>query len=374
MGAIRKSTLFSVDAGRFVDFNENITAIGVDSIHSAKRYTSISEFINSDADKNWNVNSFGDNQKRLVDNKYGYRIRESIFTSEKDFGFADNRSSLSPSSRLEEDILNRSSVMYSLAQGQYLYIDPASMGGTPGSINFAYVSSANQATRFTNVLPFATLLETTVLGDDPYGWLIEQYVFTKPPLLGPTKGFFQGLADGSRSIERAFVPFSTGRGAWLWIDPTTINNPPAEMIFNFTDSVWEGARFTDTTRIQEILDATEYGQDIYGFDLPQYYFNRDANPITQTPFDIFWGEFGPYKCLGEVVVRTWLDSSIKGRSWNDFMMYANGFLLTSGCYPNPKAFNSWWSIQDNKAYEQWLLAVFVDGGGEIGGEFEEAPF
>jgi len=365
MTAIRQSTLLNVDSGTFFRGSGGV-AQAVGSSLQAARFTNIAQFASLIPDTFWNANQWGDESKTLNDAVNGYKINEAIFTQNIAPASAINSIALSPfDPSIEPNIVLRSFVLFSLDEGRYLHIKPGFESLPPNEMQFAYVNSHVFATRLTNLLPFVDILNETLLGDGPHGWSIEQYYFTKPVAKpkGGLYNYFNGGPTGPRDIERAFLAYSKSEGAYLWIDPSTAGGPPADMIFSFTQSPWEAARFDNTVEFQNILNATYLGGLPVGWELPQFYFNRAIEPITNNPFDQFWciENNGPFLCLGEFNVCEWLcRRAAREPDFQAFLSFANANLFDPNCYYDSKAFEIFIGQQDYNAYEQWLFNLWFN--------------
>lgn len=363
MAAIRESILINQDIGLPTRVGGSATA--VPNPLAATRYANVANFTNGMTTTSWEVNQWGDQNRKLSDILNGYRIVESIFTEPPTSSTTFTAASLAPTT-VPSSILDikRTAVMYSLDFDAWIYVNPATTGAPADQQEFSFVPTPREATRFDNLLVFKNLLDNSLLGDLG-AWRIEQYVFTNQAL--PSKvSYFSGGRAGTQNIERAFVPFSKEKGQYVRINDPSL--PFNQMQFAYTSSVYAASRFVDTTPLQQILDNTVLGQAAYGFDITQYYFDRPIQPIPVNPFEQFWciDNNGPFRCLGVVDICEWICSqAVRARSWQDFYNQMVEILLSSGCYPDSRAFDDWWRQQDFFAFEQWLLEKFIECGGKF---------
>ena len=161
--ALRQSTLFNMDAGLWFKLEDG-TGAAVSLPVSATRYTNLNDFQTIVPIAPWNFNQWGDNQRLLNDSKYGFRIKESIFTSSQFLEAPINDSPLSPySTGGDPNILARTSVLYSYNEGKYLHIRAGWESQSPDQMEFAWVDSHQMATRFSNLLPIETILDQTAM-------------------------------------------------------------------------------------------------------------------------------------------------------------------------------------------------------------------
>jgi len=364
--ALRQSTLFNMDGGLWFKLDGGVGA-AVSLPVSATRYTNLNDFQIIVPIATWNPNQWGDEQRQLNDSKYGFRIRESIFTSAVLEESPINDSALSPySTGGDPNILSRTSVLYSYNEGAYLHIRAGWESQSPAQMEFAWVDTHQKATRFSNLLPIETILDQSILGDYNYGYGIEQYYFTKAVEV-TQYNLFSGGPTGDRDIQRAFVPFSKERGQYLVIDDPGL--PPSQMTFTFTSDAWAGVRFANAADFLTIVNGSSLSAEAYGWDLPQFYFNRAARPPKGDPFTTFWCDEnnGPFNCIGyEMPTCTWLcrEASIHQFSFVDYFNSVQKYLTSDRCYPNPMEFNQWWSRQDYGAFEQWLYQFWLNCGGQ----------
>jgi hypothetical protein len=334
---------------------------------AATRYTNLNDFQTIVPIATWNPNQWDDQQRLLNDSKFGFRIKENIFTTDLFFEQPINDSALSPfTTGGQPNILARTSVMYSYTEGKYLYIRDGWESESPDVMQFAWVDSHQKATRFSNLVPLETILDQSILGDAPYGYGIEQYYFTKA-VESDIYNFFSGGPTGQRDIQRAFVPFSKQDGLYLVIDDTGL--PPQDMTFTFTSDPWSGVRFANASDFLTIVNATYLSGIAYGWELPQFYFNRATKPPKGNPFQVFWcdDQNGPYNCIGyETLTCDWLcrEAGIFRYNFREFLSIVTKYLLNPECYPDPKSFSVWWGQQDYGAFEKWLYEFWVACGGE----------
>ena len=360
MAAKRESVIFNVDGGLW--FKRNVLIGGnpggaVDLSVGAERYDNITDFQNIVPNLAWNPNLWGDQNRLLSDSKFGFKIVESIFTSPPISTPYTNASPLSPGSTNAARGAKRESVMYSYEYNSYLYIKDGWEALPPDQVQYAWVRRNDEATRFTNTLPFANLLDNSIIGDFSLPWGIEQYVFTRGVSQPRSLNYFSGPPSGPRNIERAYIAFSKAKGRYLLIDNP--NDPYAQMTFQYVNTPCCAWRFQNTITFQDIMDNTVLGNEAYGWEIPQFYFNRDARPPVEDPFTQFWciDQNGPYECIGyRTLTCDWLcDMAIKfSKDFIEYVKYVTQYLLEEGCYPDPEAFHIWWGQQDYAAFEQWL--------------------
>lgn len=369
MAITRKGVIQNMDAEVYIDIISS-QARAVQTVIAAKRYDNLTAFAAELSSVAWEPNQWGDQTKRLIDNAKGYRIRESYFTTDKITEAPFTATSLSPAAiNPSQNTSVRTSVMYSYDQGGYLYVDPASSALPPDQKSYAIVGNHQYATRFTNLLDFETLLDGSILGDYPQGWGIQQYYFTKP-IDVPRDGYnwFSGAPAADRDIQRAFVPWSKEKGLYLWIDDIAL--PPAQMTFDFVPTPWQGVRITNLGTFDTITSQTILADEIYGWEVPQFYFNRSARPKPKNPFNDFW-ELTPIPTmgLGAGEVIPWIEGIIgKYLPVDDYRSFQNRVsenILTPWYYNEyEEDFNNFWGQQDFSAYEQWLQDTFwIPAGG-----------
>jgi hypothetical protein len=352
----RQSGIFNVDGGLWFDLKLS-QGIGVFSTVAAARYANLNSFQTLLTNgTTWSANQWGDQTKRLGDSRYGYKIIDSIWTEPKIDENPWTGSSLA-ANPIGGNIVTRSFVLKSLDSGQYIYVNPATVNNSPSSVQFSYVNSHHEAYRFTDFVPVINWITGSVLGDGSAGFALEQYYFTKA-VTNASYSYFSGPATLSNAVERAFVPFSKEKGQYLVIENP--DAPPVDMIFNFTPDFYAGARFTDLNDFQDILDQTFLGNEVYGWEIPQFVFTRIPKPPKGNPFDVFWcdDQNGPYNCIGyEMPTCDWLcrTAIIFPFDFREYLNQVIPYLLSSKCYPDQKAFEAWWAQQDYAAFEQWLF-------------------
>lgn len=379
MSRIRSAGIINMDGGLWFDKPEDGDGIGVTDAVAAARYENLGTFQNLLSNEvKWSPNRWDGEDKKLVDSKYGYKIVDTIWTEEKRQEDPWDKSALAADSVNGDNIIARLSVLRSLDNDRYLWVNPDTVSFPADQVQFAWVSSHNQATRFANLAPVVGWLNNSVLGDSSAGFEIEQYFFTKPVDAERDFEYFSGEPTGDRAIERAYIPFSKEKGTYLWIEDETL--PPKEMTFDFTTNQYAAVRFQNIGDFLTILNQTYLANEAYGWSLPQFYFNRAATPIEQNPFQVFWciENNGPFNVISDrVTVCEWINGLANKYSedFSQFLGQVSKSLLESSYYPDPKGFDNWWRQQDYYAFEQWMYQIWeqAEGDGE-GGEFGVVGF
>ena len=67
----------------------------------------------------------------------------------------------------------RAAVMYNLARGQYIKIDPETSTGDPSLVEWSWEDNPNNATKWNNLFEFEYFLTSTPIGDptiNSYPW------------------------------------------------------------------------------------------------------------------------------------------------------------------------------------------------------------
>lgn len=364
MALTRQGGIFNMDGGKIFDV-QNGKGIGVEQSVAGSRFDNIADFRNLvNSDTTWGPTQWGDEDKRLAFSRYGYKIIDSIWTEPKQTEEAFQASPISSNSFNAGLTATRLAVIHSLSNGQYLYVDPETAGNPANEVLFAWVPSHTEATRFNNLAPITGWLEGSVLGDNDNGLIagfeIEFYVFTQPQESSGFYEFFAGLPTGPRDIQRVFLPFSKGKGQYLFINDLSV--PPNEMEFAFTASLYEAVRFDNVPAFETILNATILKEEAYGWEIPQYYFNGNAKPLKGNPFDQFWcvEQNGPYVCIGlSMLTCDWLCKQAPFyESFIGFHRAVSRFLEEPSCYPDSKAFRAFFNQQDYNAYLEWLQGIY----------------
>ena len=286
MAVERKAVLTNIDSGGFFYLSNQDRGNSTDYLPWASRYTNLNTFINALDEKYWAINQFGDQQHTLADQKYGYKISDRLWAlpetalNDSNFGYSNT------SGDNVGNIQQRRAVMYSVGEGAYIWIDPNTLSYPPEEMVFAWVANPYQATRFSNINDFKTIMEGSTLGNAVYGWLVEEYVFTKGHLeFAPTDQTFHVPANaGSPTIERRFIAYSSTLGKYLWIDNPL--DPIEDMVIQFTESHMQATRFTDVNDIKDIIDGTAiFGARFrQGWDLIQFLFTSPVISPTTTPW------------------------------------------------------------------------------------------
>jgi len=295
MAVERKAALTNIDSGGYFYLSNQDRGNSTSYLPNASRYTNLNTIINVLDEKYWASNQFGDQQYTLADQRFGYKISDRLWAlpevslDDSDYGYPNT------SGDYEGNLQQRRAVMYSVGQGQYLWIDPSTLGFPPEDMVFAWTYNPYQATRFSNLNDFVTIMEGTTLGDAVYGWLAEEYVFTKGTQeFVPTDQTFQVPVNaGSPTIERRYVTYSSTLGKYLWIDNPL--DPIVDMVIQFTDSHMQATRFTDINDIKDIIDGTALFDTRFkqGWDLRQFLFTSPEVSPTPSPWVEWVGSVSP---------------------------------------------------------------------------------
>lgn len=369
MALQRSGGMFNVDGGLWFDTDNsnNGRSISASQPIGAKRYGNINDFQNLlTGGASWIANQWGNQNQKLADTRYGYKIIDTIWTAAKQNLSTYTASSWSAAIAIGPNQVGIGTVLKNLSNNKYLYVDPSTINNQAASVKFSFVNSHQQATRITDFIPVLNWLNNSVLGDGPLGYEIERYFFTKK--IEPTSySFFSGGPTGGRDIERAFIPFSKERGRYLHINDKSL--PPNQMTFTFTTNFYAAVRFQNIDEFETILNAGVLGEK-FGWQLPQILFNNKAVAPAPNPFQEFWCDEnnGPFGCIGtKMTTCDWLckEASIYNRDFREFQFHVNQYLLNPDCYPNIKEFISWWGQQDRSAFDQWLLELWVSCGGQL---------
>jgi hypothetical protein len=361
----RQSGIFNMDGGLWFDV-KSAKGIGVTNVVGAARYLDLSDFQTLLTNgTTWNSTPWGDQAKRLVDSRYGYKIVDSFWTEPKIDDTPYTASALA-SNPIGGNIVIRSFVLKSLDTGKYIYVKSGTEGNPAASVQFSYVTSHHEAYRFTNFTPVIAWITGSVLGDGTAGFALEQYYFTKA-VTTTSYSFFAGPATLSNAVERAFVPFSKEKGKYLVVDD--LNLPPAQMSFSFTPDVYAGTRFTDLNDFQDILDQTILGSEAYGWQVPQFVFTREAKPPKENPFQLFWCIEGNYPdrfIFGDTCGFLCMKATEKSYI-NDWYSYLNDVgwqIINSKNYSDRDVFDRWWGQQDINDFLRWLYELYIECGGQ----------
>ena len=287
MAVDRKAALTNIDSGGFFYLSNQDNGNSTYFPAEASRYTNLNTIINVLDEKYWAANQFGDQQYKLADQRYGYKISDRLWALPEQA--LDNSTTWNYSNtpgEYEGNLQQRRSVMYSVGEGAYIWIDPTTLGYPPEDMVFAWVANPYQATRFSDINDFKTIMEGSTLGNAVYGWLIQEYVFTKGTQeFVPTDQTFQVPANaGSSTIERRYVAYSSTVGKYLWI--TNPLAPIEDMIMYFTESHMEATRFTDVNDIKDIINGTATYNTRFkqGWDLLQFLFTSPVVSPTPSPW------------------------------------------------------------------------------------------
>lgn len=287
MAVERKAALTNIDSGGFFYLSNQDKGNSTYYLPHASRYANLNTIINVLDEKYWAINSFGDQNHTLADQRFGYKISDRLWALPE--AALDNSTTWNYPNTPgdgEGNIQQRRSVMYSVGQGAYLWINPTTLSYPPEEMVFAWVANPYQATRFSNINDFKTIMEGTTLGNAIYGWLIQEYVFTKGTQeFVPTDQTFQVPVNaGSSTIERRYVAYSSTVGKYLWIvNPL---DPIEDMIQYFTESHMEATRFTDVNDIKDIINGTATYNTRFkqGWDLIQFLFTSPVVSPTPAPW------------------------------------------------------------------------------------------
>ena len=287
MAVERKAALTNIDSGGFFYLSNQDKGNSTYFLPDASRYTDLNTIINVLDEKYWAINSFGDQQYTLADQKFGYKISDRLWAMPEQA--LDNSTTWNyPNTpgEYEGNIQQRRAVMYSVGEGAYIWIDPTTLGYPPEDMVFAWVANPYQATRFSNINDFKTIMEGSTLGNAVYGWLIQEYVFTKGSQeFVPTDQTFHVPANaGSSTIERRFITYSSTLGKYLWIDNPL--DPIEDMVIQFTESHMQATRFTDVNDIKDIINGTAIFDTRFrqGWDLIQFLFTSPVVSPTPDPW------------------------------------------------------------------------------------------
>lgn len=288
MAVSRKAALTNIDSGGFFYLSTEDRGNSTLYFPDASRYTNLNTIIDVLDEKYWAANSFGDQQHKLADQRYGYKISDRLWAlPEAALGNSTTWNYPNTPGDYEGNLQQRRAVMYSVGQGQYLWINPITIPFPPEDMVFAWTDNPYQATRFSNLNDFKTIMEGTTLGNAIYGWLAEEYIFTKQTELfvpADAAQFSVPANAGSSTIERRYVAYSSTVGKYLWI--TNPEAPIEDMIMYFTDNHMEATRFTDVNDIKDIIDGTATFNTRFkqGWDILQFLFTSPAVPPGPAPW------------------------------------------------------------------------------------------
>ena len=320
MAVDRKAALTNIDSGGFFYLSNQDKGNSTYYLPDASRYTNLNTIINVLDEKYWAINQFGDQNHTLADQRYGYKISDRLWALPE--VALDNSTTWNyPNTpgEYEGNLQQRRSVMYSVGEGAYIWIDPTTLGYPPEDMVFAWVANPYQATRFSDINDFKTIMEGSTLGDAVYGWLIQEYVFTKGTQeFVPTDQTFQVPANaGSSTIERRYVTYSSTVGKYLWI--TNPEAPIVDMIMYFTESHMEATRFTDVNDIKDIINGTAIFDTRFrqGWDLLQFLF---TSPVV-SPKPKPWVEWvGNATVESKLVILNPIEGEPPYKSTEDFIL------------------------------------------------------
>jgi len=382
MAVDRKAALTNVDSGGYFYLSIEDKGNSTDYLPWASRYTNLNTIINVLNEKYWAINQFGDQNYTLADQRFGYKISDRLWAipevslnNSNYFGYSNT------SGDYEGNIQQRRSVMYSVGEGAYIWIDPTTLGYPPEDMVFAWVANPYQATRFSNINDFKTIMEGSTLGNAVYGWLIQEYVFTKGTQeFAPTDQTFTVPANaGSSTIERRYVAYSSTLGRYLWIDNPL--DPIEDMVIQFTESYMQATRFTDVNDIKDIIDGTAIFDTRYrqGWDLIQFLFTSPVVSPTPAPY-VEWvggvssglvildpGDGGaPYKSTQEfveekVAQREYdpaLDDPRAASGLERFINYMTPYLNIDRSYVDQKAAAAFLGRVDSKELTTYLTDLY----------------
>ena len=382
MAVERKASLTNIDSGGFFYLSNQDKGNSTYYLPHASRYTNLNTIINVLDEKYWAINSFGDQNHTLADQKFGYKISDRLWATPE--AALDNSTTWNyPNTpgEYEGNIQQRRAVMYSVGEGAYIWIDPTTLSYPPSQMIFAWVANPYQATRFSNINDFKTIMEDSTLGNAVYGWLVEEYVFTKATLeFAPTDQTFQVPANaGSSTIERRYVAYSSTLGKYLWIDNPL--DPIVDMVIQFTESHMQATRFTDVNDIKDIIDGTAIFNTRFkqGWDIIQFLFTSPAVPPGPAPWDEWVGGVSsgliildpgdgsaPYRSTEEFVLqkaaqREYDPSTDDPRSASGlerYVSYMTPYLTDSRAYVNSTAAQEFLSKIDPNELTTYLTDIY----------------
>ena len=128
MAVERKAALTNIDSGGYFYLSNQDRGNSTSYLPNASRYTNLNTIINVLDEKYWASNQFGDQQYTLADQRFGYKISDRLWAlpevslDDSDYGYPNT------SGDYEGNLQQRRAVMYSVGQGQYLWIDPSTLG------------------------------------------------------------------------------------------------------------------------------------------------------------------------------------------------------------------------------------------------------
>ena len=384
MAVERKAALTNIDSGGFFYLSNQDRGNSTLYLPWASRYTNLNTIINVLDEKYWAINSFGDQQYTLADQRYGYKISDRLWAIPE--VALDNSTTWNyPNTPgdYEGNLQQRRAVMYSVGEGAYIWIDPTTLGYPPEDMVFAWTANPYQATRFSNLNDFKTIMEGSALGNAVYGWLAEEYVFTKGSSeFTPTDQTFTVPANaGSSTIERRYIAYSSTLGRYLWIDNPL--DPIEDMTMQFTQSHMQATRFTDVNDIKDIINGTATFDTRFkqGWDLIQFLFTSPVVSPTPAPW-VEWvgnplsksglvildpGDGGaPYKStedfvLQKVAQREYDPSADEPKSASGLQRYINWmtpYLANSRAYVDSDAANDFLVKRDPDELKTYLTDIY----------------
>ena len=378
----RKAVLTNIDSGGFFYLSNQDKGNSTSYLPYASRYTNLNTIINVLDEKNWASNGgFGDQQYTLADQRFGYKISDRLWASpevaldDSNFGYPNTPGDT------QGNLQQRRAVMYSVGEGAYIWIDPNTLGYPPEEMVFAWTANPYQATRFSNLNVFKTIMEGSALGNAVYGWLAEEYVFTKGSSeFTPTDQTFTVPANaGSSTIERRYIAYSSTLGRYLWIDNPL--DPIEDMTMQFTQSHMQATRFTDVNDIKDIIDGTAIFNTRFkqGWDIIQFLFTSPAVPPGPAPWDEWVGGVSsgliildpgdgsaPYRSTEEFVLqkaaqREYDPSTDDPRSASGlerYVSYMTPYLTDSRAYVNSTAAQEFLSKIDPNELTTYLTDIY----------------
>jgi len=369
MAISRAAVIKAVDAGRWLKVADTELGIKGDTVelresNVASRYTNLNVLDAQIPAIYWYPNQWNDQTKTLFDAAYGYQIRDKFFSDAE--GAASFGISLTPNvagGQKTANVLDRTAVLYSYDVGAYIYV--TNPGDPVTSWEVLTVTDAYQATRFDNLVTVQDWLEQTAYGNVPYGYGIEQFAFTKDPSIGSgSLTIFPAVA--TKTILRAYVPYSNQEAAYLRIDDTGV--PIINMVFSYVGNPWEGTRFQNLNDFKDIVDqrADFFGTSFrQGWEVPQFFWTQTTKTPAANPFEDFFtndpcGQVtveGKYANTYEHIVATAQEFCF---DWGRFYhtMWSGVFQGDIWGFADYKCFFAWFSTQDHSKLEEWLYSIW----------------
>lgn len=364
MAVTRSAVIKAKDAGRWLKVDNTVLGVRGDTVDvadNATRYVNLNTLDSQIPSTYWYPNQWNDESKTLFDAAYGYEIKDKFFSDPA--GSATFGVSPTPNvagGAKSANTLDRTSILFSYDAGAWVYItNPLA---APASWNAEFVNDSNQATRFDDLLDVATWLNATVYGNVNNGYGIQQYAFTKAPQT-PFNFSFNWIPTASKTIFRAYVPYSNQEGAYLRVADTGV--PIANMQFSYVTNAWEGTRFQNTNDIKAIIDGRPdfFGTTTKaGWELPQFFFTQATKTPKSNSFDDFFTtdpcgvtnlgiKFGDtFTWFGIIAANQFCGD------WRGFYSHIVDVIFQDPQYwADHKCFWAWWEQQDHEAFTDWLF-------------------